>query len=638
MLMIILIYVQEMGITSVEAQENCGYVELETFSDNFFQEYMDKYQIPGAAVSIIQEGNVVFEKAYGYANLETKEAFTTDNTYFSIASITKTFTAMAVMKLVQEGKVELDEDILTYLPTLRLDNPYKKPVTVRQLLTHTGGIDSSFTEDLSYEATNNETPHNLLNALNKRKIHVVSKPGEFVEYSSYGTVLLGAIVEEVSGMSCEAYFKENLFTPLNMKHTCILNPEIKRIQGYTYSQGKLSKGELKGYFRLYPEGGIVSSMEEMEHYIKMLLSKGVYDGKQIIQTEQLEQMLKKQASFDEILPGMGLGFAEYENQGITSMGHAGYSPDGTLTELVIYPDEHIGTFIVANQGSNNNIQADFREAFTKAFLVDKNVNSENSDRLYDKASISKEKARESTKHLEGTYRFSDYSKTNLYKANTFGVGEVEVKAIDEKRILITGKDDFTLETYQKEAQMVDELKYQIKGQANYVVFRQNEKGQIVYMAETENSSHGIYEKIKWYEQGRYQVPFFAGVLGIYLIQLVGTLMVWIKRKVKRQEPKMCLENKLLSVIGFLNIGFFVYSMGFWGDRLRYIVPWDIKINLTMPIVSCILTILLGGSMIYNREIFKKAKLYKKVYSIGMLGISVAFIWFLNYWNFIGYKL
>ena len=637
-IMIILFCVQGMGITSIQAKENCGYTELEKFSDTFFYDYMEKYQIPGAAVSIIQDGKVLFEKGYGYANLEAKEPFTTENTYFSIASITKTFTAIAIMELVQEGKVGLDENILIYLPTLKLDNPYKEPVTVRNLLTHTGGIDSSYTEDLSYEATNNEQPHNLLEALNKRGIHVVSKPSEFIEYSSYGTVLLGAIVEEVSGLSCESYFKEKIFKPLEMNHTCILNPEVKRIQGYICNQGKLSKGELKGYFRLYPEGGIVSSVEEMNHYIKMLLTNGSYNEEEIVKADQIAQMLKKHAVFDEILPGMGLGFAEYKNNGITSMGHAGYSPDGTLSELVIYPDKHIGTFIVVNQGSNNNIQTDFREAFVNEFLADEEMSSKNSDKVNDKVQVSKERVQESTKNLEGIYRFSDYSKTNIYKANTFGMGEVEVKALDEKRILVSGKDDFTLQPYQKEAELIDGLKYQVKDEENYIVFKKNEKGEIGYMAETENSSHGIYEKIKWYEQARYQMPFFVGALGIYLIQLIGAFVNWIRRKVKKANLKGSRESRLISSIAFLNVGFFVYSMGFWGDRLRYMVPLDIQVNLTMPIVSAILTILLGSSMIYNRKILMKTKLYKKIYVIGMFSLSVIFLLFLNYWNFIGYKL
>ena len=651
---IILCFVQMVGINSIYAQENCGYIkgynveenviidakEVEDFCEEFTNEYMEQYQIPGAAISIIQDGKVVFQKGYGYANLETKEPFTTDHTYFSIASITKTFTVLAVMQLVDEGKVVLDEDILTYLPTLHIDNPYHIPVTVKQLLTHTGGIDSSYTEDLSYEAVDNEKPHNLLTQINKRELHVVSKPGEFIEYSSYGTVLLGAIVEEVSGKSCESYMKEKLFEPLQMEHTVILNPDVKRIQGYVCDQNQVKPAHLKGYFRLYPEGGIVSCVQDMNHYIEMLLSKGRYNSQEVIAATLLEEMLSRQDGFDEVLPGVGLGFAEFENKGIKSIGHAGYAPDGTLSELVIYPNEHVGTFIVVNQGSNNNIQADFREAFVNEFILSqkKLAKVEINEKVAKENNVQASNMNVSTKELEGIYRFSDYSKTNIYKANTFGVGEVKVKALDEKRIVISGKDDFTFKPYEKNAIWVNELRYKLNDEETYFVFKQDEKGNINCMAETENSSHGIYEKLKWYEQARWQMPFFIGALLIYLLQLIGTFIFFIRGKIKRTGSKPSKENRIISIIAALNVGFFVYSMGFWGDRLRYCVPLDIKLSLTMPIVSCIFTVLLGCSMIYNRKALREKKLYIRLYLYVMFILSVSFLLFMNYWNFIGNKL
>ena len=211
---VILHCVQGLGINQVQAKTNWGYNQktmhlerladdnLEKFTDDFFNQYMKAYQIPGGAIVIIQNGEILFKKGYGYSSLKDKKFFTTNDTYFSIASITKTFTSVAIMKLIQEGEVDINESIQTYLPNLKIDNPYAEKITVQQLLTHSGGIDSSYTEDLSYKALNNNEPHHLLNLLNKRGVKVIHRPGQLVEYSSYGTVILGAIIEEVSGMSC----------------------------------------------------------------------------------------------------------------------------------------------------------------------------------------------------------------------------------------------------------------------------------------------------------------------------------------------------------------------------------------------------------------------------------------------------
>lgn len=643
---------QGMGITLVQATTQCGYSEgiieennqevvldteqVETFTDDFFKEYMETYHIPGGAVIIVQGDKVLFQKGYGYSDLEAKEQFTTEQTYFSIASITKVFTASAIMKLVQEGKVELEEDILTYLPTLKLDNPYKDHITVRQLLTHTGGIDSSYTEDLSYEQTNNEKPHNLLNLLNKRGIKVINRPGEFIEYSSYGTAVLGAIVEEVSGISCERYIRENLLEPLEMKHTAVLSADIKRTKGYLYGNNTLTEGQLKGYFRLYPEGGLVSSIEDMGHYLEMLLANGVYKENRILEASIIEEMLKEQASFHTYLAGMGYGFAEYENCGVRSMGHAGYAIDGTLSEIVLYPEQGIGTFIVVNQGSNNNIQEDFREAFIKQFLAEDNIGKRQVSEIAEEMIVAKE--------VEGVYRFSDYPRTNLYKANTFGMGEVKITAVNSTTILISGMDGFTFEPYEKKADLVEGLVYKVQDEESYMVFKQDDQGKVAYMAESSSSSHGIYERIKWYDESKWQMPFFIMSLIIYSLQLIISLVCFVRRKLKKENQIRKDSQRIswvINGIAFLNIGFFAYSMSFWGYRLHYTVPLDIYVNLTMPILSLVLTVILGLSVIYKMYHINRLgrrEYYELAYEIGMLILSIVFILFLNYWNFLGYKL
>lgn len=611
--------------------------QIESFLDNFFSKYMKEYCIPGGAVAIVQNDKVIIQKGYGYSNVEKQERFTTDQTSFSIASITKTFTAIGIMKLVEEGKVSLSEDILTYLPTLKIDNPYGEPITVEHLLTHTSGVDSSYTEDLAYEQLNNEEPHHLLNLMNKRGIKIVSHPGEFIEYSSYGTVLLGAIVEEVSGESCENYIARNIVEPLQMNDTHMLNPTIAHINGYIYNGKEVEEARLKGYFRLYPEGGLVSTVEDMTHYIQMLLNGGRYSNQEVLNKSTLENIFKSHARFDESLPGMGYGFAEYENSGIRSIGHAGYSIDGTLSEVTIFPESNIGIFVVVNQGSNNNFQSDFREAFVKEFLWSQN---QSLDRLEEvnKKDIDGSQVACLIKmtDIQGTYRFSDYSKSNIYKANTFGMGEVEIKYLGDDRIEMSGQDDFTFKPYSKQAVYIGHQTYQIENEDIYIVFKQSEDGSI-YMAQSENSSHGIYEKIKWYEQAKWQVPFFSVALMIYIAHFLLSVILYATKKMKRNNI-----NIVINSIALLYVGFFVYSMCCWGDRLRYKVPIDIYLNLAMPVVGVILTAILFFMIM--REISRKSALKQKHailcwgYYLSMLILCVIFGCFLNYWNFIGFKL
>ena len=627
---------------------------LESFSDEFMKDYMQKYKIPGGAVAIVANGEVVFEKGYGYSQLEKKKKFDLQDTSFSIASITKTFTAMSVMKLVEEGKVDLKENILTYLPELKIDNPYEEPVTVEELLTHTGGVDSSYTKDLSYTEVDNNESHHLLKLLNTKGIHIVSKPGEFIEYSSYGTVILGAIVEEVSGQSCEAYIEQNILKPLGMNSTHMLNPEVVETNGYLFNGKAVEEAKMKGFFRFYPEGGLVSTVSDMTHYVGMLLNEGCYLEKEILSLDTLQEAFKEHAKFDAYLPGMGYGFANYEDEGIHSVGHAGYAIDGTLSEIAIYPEQNVGTFIVVNQGSNNNFQADFRKAFVSKFLKN-SAGKQNdleeqgvNDNLSTNMEVEGGKKQDTSlvtridpKGLEGTYRFSDYPKTNLYKANTFGAGEINIRALDEQTIELDGKDEFTFKSYKKKATWIKENTYKVEDEMSYLAFKKDESGKIC-MAATENSNHGIYEKLGWYEKASIQVPFFIGALGVFGVQLLVAVILGIRNKLRRDKKVSGSSwiNRTTNSIALLHIGFFTYSMFCWGDRLRYTVSWDIYLNLAMPIAALILTIVLGGMVI--REIARVNKEKKSamtyVYHIGMLIFYSIFACFLNYWNFIGYKL
>ena len=107
---------------------------------------------------------------------------------------------------------------------------------------------------------------------------------------------------------------------------------------------------MKGYFKLYPEGGLISSLRDMTKYVSMFLNNGSYQGQQIISEETAESMQKQNVTFDELLPGMCYGFEEYDEQGIRLVGHGGYAPDGFLSQIDLYPQYKSGTFVTVNQG------------------------------------------------------------------------------------------------------------------------------------------------------------------------------------------------------------------------------------------------------------------------------------------------
>lgn len=192
-----------------------GKVDLAEQIDPFFEEF-NKPDSPGISVAVIKDGHLIFSKGYGSAQLEYKVPVSTTTT-FHVASVSKQFTAMAIMLLEKDGKLSLDEEVQKYLPWVpRFDHP----VTVRQLVNHTSGIRDQW--ELLYMAgwrlDDVITMHDIRTMM-ERQTELNFVPQSDILYSNMGYTLLAEIVAAVSGKSFPDFTREQIFEPLGMKHT-----------------------------------------------------------------------------------------------------------------------------------------------------------------------------------------------------------------------------------------------------------------------------------------------------------------------------------------------------------------------------------------------------------------------------------
>jgi len=347
---------------------------------------MDEAGIVGLGAAIVVDRKVVWMKGYGFADKRRAVPFTPD-TVMNIGSISKTFTGVALMRAVQEGKLSLDEDINFYLPfkVVNPNSPTEK-ITLRQLATHTSGItDRRSVYDETYHY-GGEAPEPLGDFLKSylvpggpyysRDNFLNAKPGTHREYSNIGAGLAGYVVEVAVGMKLNAYAKERIFVPLGMSHTgwalAEVDPE-RHARLYVAQNGSTIPIPLYE-LTTYPDGGVRTSVSDLSKFFIALLNEGVYEGARILDGRWVEEMIRFQytksnkpanVSLEEV--NAGLFWQSKFN--VTRMGHNGSDP-GVRTWMLANLSKDIGVIMFANtslSGEEERHQVDiFRELWKHA--------------------------------------------------------------------------------------------------------------------------------------------------------------------------------------------------------------------------------------------------------------------------------
>src|SRR5262249_33022226 len=231
--------------------------DLEAFFDGAVAVQRESKHVAGAVVAVVVGDKVVFTKGYGYADVEARHPADPEKTPFRIGSISKLFTWTAVMQLVEEGKVDLDADVNTYLKDVKIPSDFDKPVTLKNLLTHTPGFDDVV---LGLFAKNAEEMRPLADVLREQMPTRVRPPGVLASYSNHGTAIAGYVVACVSGKSWEDYVEQRILKPLGMEHALVRQPAEADLPADMSKGYKWESGEFKAkgfeYIPAAPAGSI----------------------------------------------------------------------------------------------------------------------------------------------------------------------------------------------------------------------------------------------------------------------------------------------------------------------------------------------------------------------------------------------
>lgn len=307
--------------------------------DRLIQAEMKRRHIPGLALAVVRDGKPIKVKGYGLADIENNVRVTPESV-FELASIGKTFTATAIMMLVEEGRLRLDDTIDRYLP----DPPEAwKAITIRHLLTHTAGLSDRF-ESVQFGPYVGKAE--MYDGV--RKDEASARPGERWSYSDPGYFLLGMILEKASGTSWSEFLNERIFRPLGLTATSTQDLTTilpRRVHGYGRRGGKWINIRRVVEMELFSFGGLFSTVGDLAKWDAALYTE------KLLKRSSLEQMWtpatlsdgSRVASWDG---SYGLGWFLSEQRGHRYVGHSGM----TGVEITRYLDDRLTVIVLTNLG------------------------------------------------------------------------------------------------------------------------------------------------------------------------------------------------------------------------------------------------------------------------------------------------
>lgn len=315
--------------------------------DAYIQSQMQNASIPGLALGIVKDGQIVYLKGYGIADPNGRAV--TPQTPFILGSTSKSFTALAIMQLVEAGKVDLDAPVTQYLPWFRTsDAAASAQITVRNLLNHTSGLPTYDGRLGMWD--NNQSDMALENGIRRLSSVNLNHPtGGAYEYANENYDSLGLIVQTVSGISYEDYIRSSIFAPLQMHHSAaaLSDPAVVDIAtGYRYWFHWPVAFDAPYSRSMTPSGFLISSAEDMAHYLVTQLNGGRYDNTQILSPQGIDT-LHAPGSKISASKSYGMGWEIQGQPGSIKIWHNG-DLSNFHSNMMLLPDQHIGIVILIN--------------------------------------------------------------------------------------------------------------------------------------------------------------------------------------------------------------------------------------------------------------------------------------------------
>jgi CubicO group peptidase (beta-lactamase class C family) len=333
---------------------------LEAYVDGVVAAHQRAHDAPAIAVSVVKDGRILFAKAYGEADVETRALANGNDTLFRIGSVSKTFIWTSVMMLYERGLIDLDTDVNAYLKGVVIPGAFDAPVTMNDLMAHRAG----FEDTLAVFTYPDGGETSLTDALNATMPKRVFPPGARTSYSNWGSALAAKIVEDISGVPFEQFLQDEILKPLAMTHTTFKAPKLMTddqrammAKGYVVKAGAYEPGDYMEIGPFGAAGAVASTANDMAQWMLVHLGGGEHDGVRLMRPETHELMWARK--FDDRPAGADLahGFMTRIYRGVETFGHGG-ATSLYYTDMTMVPELGAGVFVSQSATADRKLVGD----------------------------------------------------------------------------------------------------------------------------------------------------------------------------------------------------------------------------------------------------------------------------------------
>ncbi len=336
------------------------YAEIALRLTALIEHEMEDKQIPAISMALVDGGRTVWARGFGSADAPSGTAATA-NTVYRIGSVSKLFTDIGIMQLAEQGKLDIDQPVTTYLPDFRPVNPFGGTITLRHLMSHRAGLTREPPVGNYFDPSDPVLGH-MVASLNRTTLFY--PPGQRTKYSNAGVGTVGYVLETLSGEPFPRHLKQAVLDPMGLRSSgfepdSALTRRLAKAWMWTFDERTFGAPTFQ--LGMSPAGSMYSTVHDLARFAQVLFNRGRAGSHQVLKPETLEKMWEPQFVPAGTTSGFGLGFGILRNDSTFAVAHNG-AIYGFATEFVAMPDEQLAVALVATKDGVNQVLARIRAA------------------------------------------------------------------------------------------------------------------------------------------------------------------------------------------------------------------------------------------------------------------------------------